>query len=510
MSTAVPVAQRLKRCLVRLATVDQSTLGASVLLFSGGTIATLLNAATGLYLARTLAVVAYGRLAYFFSLYLLLSLLIGLGLTTRLVTTLSKLHSVGLMAGVGGSFYSQLAVRLVTAGSVAVLAGGVSIAAGDVLYVLVGSAAAVSITNDFILGVAQALRRGWRLFLGLLIQPISYAVLLVGGLSQSANGALAAFGISCAVAACANAAMLRGTGVGFPKASVLDRTIMFGSLGFLTQVYIVTLLQSTYGQGAIALLGVTGNLRDTAQLSVSLTLCRFLPVALASTAQAVYYPRLAASIARGDTHASRSLFSRFGLACALVGLAATVTIACFPRTSVEAFYSHQYGAAASVVALVSPLSTLIGLESLVILTMIALDLGQWLVFALGARLVALGLMTGAAVAIGTSELVYVVGAGYVLTTLAFVTAGLHVLSFRFGFRLPRQKISRFALALALVALVAKLLFPDSARVDLLFVLRLAFLAATMGGVLSLAIVNRVAKPWHQWVLGLVSLTEGRN
>ena len=264
-----------------------SIVGAASVVMTGASLV------SGFFIARQLDSQQYGQYAFMASVYLLMLLGLGFGLTSQIVKDIAERHRVT------PQHYQQqvsgvVALRFLTALLAAAGGGLATLVSGTPAYACAGVAAACAMSVDFMVGISSALNRLRSVVLLLCMQQI---VLLGCVLVFRVTTAAAVYRIFLISHCCTfvyasiQMALLREPRL-VPRFTAIVglqwRNLVAG------QVYLVVLLQTAYSTLGISMLGALGAFSAAGELSIAMTLARLVPLLAGTITTVLYYPRLCA------------------------------------------------------------------------------------------------------------------------------------------------------------------------------------------------------------------------
>lgn len=379
-------------------------------------IVTILNAVIGVVTARSLPAFEYGQVAFFMSIYLLATLLAGLGLTDQAMRDVAEHRALGQTGLLHQTFYTLLAVRLATAGVLVLVLCAYGLLLQQWTPVIIGVAAAFAMTFDFLTGVLRGLQRNSVLIGVLCLQPIVYLALIVLLAPATANQVLLLLCGSFGLATLATSAGLYGAGIGWPSTTAFSKTYIQRSTTGAAQLYLVALLQLAYSTIGTLMLGALGRYEGTGVLSVSLTITRMLPLMLGPTISSIYYPQLRISLAKQAHTQAAQAFDMFFATTLLIGIGGAALLAVFPDTAVQTLYTTKYIAAVPVVRLLTPLCVLLVIDMLLTWTLIAHNHALQAIKVLLGRVAMLAVCSGVATTLTPNHAVHGIAASYLIAS----------------------------------------------------------------------------------------------
>ncbi|NWJ45687.1 MAG: oligosaccharide flippase family protein [Chloroflexi bacterium] len=423
-----------------------------------------LNALSGFYVARNLIPYEYGRLTYFTSLFLIVSLVFGFGLTVSAIQHLSRFNIVKNYSELNRMFYSLFLMRLSVLLPLLLLSGCLSLITGDDLYFLVGLAASLSVVADFLCGVFQGLQQIWRTALLYLLQPIAFIVLLVAGLNQSSKSVILALELSFGLACVLGILLLWGTGIARPLLKFFSLPHIKVALPISGQSYTISLFQTLYYTYALVWLGSLNQYGEAALLNIAWTLVRILPLGLTPLLNTVLFPRLRSLVTSIDDlndrkKAASNLVAIYFKGVVVLGLSVSALMAFFPEIVIEFFYTSKYLAAAPILVILAPTVLFLGLEPLLTVTLIALEKTMLPIMANLLRLLLVGVIGLGGYMLGALDLNLLLALAYLLSAFAG-TALLAFYYFRLSGTFHAGLLFGFAASSMGIAATCRLLLPE--------------------------------------------------
>ncbi len=331
---------------------------------------TALNIVAGVAVARYLDLAAYGELSYFVNIFGLLRLLGSLGLTSQVSFALAQARGRG--EPTGSLFRQLLGLRIVTLGCFLLSLGLVAGLRSDTPLVFASGAAVLALLNDFGIGALQGLGRVRQVVVGLLLQPIIYAIglMLIILFSQPITVLYLVFAGSFFPAILlAGIKLVQALPLGVPRSQT---TVSLGTmLRFAGSMYGLALCGTLFTSYATLYLGAMGKFADTALITIPLNII-FMPGALVNMAlSTVYFPQLSHVEAQHNTSEAHALFQEFATIVASVGLLIATNLLLYPQTLLTLLYGSRYLASAPLLALLAVVAVVYPLQSLITTTLAA-------------------------------------------------------------------------------------------------------------------------------------------
>src|SRR5262249_30724306 len=112
-----------------------------------------LSSLAGLYIARVLSKADYGRMTYFANWLPALLLVLGFGLSAKVIKDVAELRASEPSAELSRRFYTLLGLRLVTLTPLPIGGLCVWLVTQQLPYLLVALAAVCAVIHDFLLGI---------------------------------------------------------------------------------------------------------------------------------------------------------------------------------------------------------------------------------------------------------------------------------------------------------------------------------------------------------------------
>jgi O-antigen/teichoic acid export membrane protein len=420
----------------------------------------VLNAVSGIYIARSFSSSQYGEVVYFMGIYLMATLLCGFGLTDQAMRDLAELKALDQRERLNQSFYTLLAIRLGTGALLTAALGVYALLLGSSTPLLIGVCAAVSMLSDFLTGALRGVQRIGGLIAVLCVQSILYLGLLLVIPLRSVEQIFVLFCGSLVLTALLGATLLCGAKLGLPGRRSLSRSYARSSGGGAAQLYIVTLLQTAYSSVGTLILGAFGLYAATGLLSVSLTVARMLPLILGPTIVSMFYPQLRACLARQNYAAAAHIFELFFRAALLATIGGTVLLIVYPDTAIQLLYTAKYLDAAPALLVLAPTSLLMVVDLFFTWTLIAHQAVRQAIILLMARLVVLTLGAGGAVLLGGDLAPLTLAGAYLLSSCVGIGLQRRALRTLAAYKLHLLELS-VVLALALgLALLCRFGLPS--------------------------------------------------
>jgi O-antigen/teichoic acid export membrane protein len=373
-------------------------LAAAVASFTGAQIgASAAYIVANVLLARSMAPVDYGRVAFGFNIQVLLLLGGGLGLTTAVISEVADRRTGAPFPW--PSVLTLLRVRLLAAMLVVGVGALLTLVAGDALGLLAGAAAAAFIIQDFLLGIMKGQLRTTPAAILSLVQPCVFLLFVILLPPRDAEAALAAFVAAFAFSLPPTVALT-------PRPPPMERRHTRAPIVQLKATwriagygYVMTFLHVGFYVVPMLLFGFAGRFAEAAAFSILISIVRLIPELAASVLQAVYFPRIRAVTSALEADRLFTLFSGLILA-ALVG--PVLGLAVFAEPALHLVFAGRYDHVADFLRIASPLVLVLPIETLLVWTLLALNRGAAAMVAQLARLLIVALATVVFLVVGSS------------------------------------------------------------------------------------------------------------
>lgn len=344
---------------------------AAVALTLSNVVVMVINALIGIFIARSLGTFEYGQVAYFMSIFLLATLIGGLGLTSQAMRDIAETYAQRNFGHLNRSFYTLLTIRLGT-GMILIVAMAIySYYEQSIIPVTVGVCAALSMLSDFLTGVLRGVQRIRGLILVLWCQPVLYLLLLMLNHVSSAEQVIIAFGVSFGIAVVVGVLLLIRSTIGLPRRESFSRAYARSSGEFAVQLYGISLLQVAYASAGAFILGSARLYEATGLISIALTIARMMPLVLGPTLGSIFYPQLCADLAGADAAAARKSFAAFYKIFLLIAIGGMAVLIIYPDTAVYTLYTAKYAEAAPILRMLAPISLMMVVDMVFTWTLIA-------------------------------------------------------------------------------------------------------------------------------------------
>lgn len=422
-------------------------------------IAVVSTAAQGLVCVRLLSQVEYGRMAGFLSISLMLSLLVGLGLTTKVAGDLARGRGRSGHPSEQTVLGTLLAVRLVTVLPVLLLGGALAAATGEGLYLFATALGSLQMIADFWLGVHQGMQRLWAVAVGAAFNSV---------LSLAAIAALQPARAEEVFVLLAAAALVNGgvlllaavrTGAGWPRPSWFSWPYARRALGGTGLIHAGLLLQMAFLVAALSWLGAAGQHEASADLAVALSLVRLPLLALAPLVVSLYFPMASARAAASDFQTRyRGWFERWARACLCLSAAGAAFLFVWPEPAITLLATDRYLHTAPLVRVLSPLALLLVADALVTNTLWGVQATAQAMAAAGVRVAAFGLLSLLALLIAGEqrELATAFGAAMTVAGTAGLAVQARALAQTTSWGVPWLAVARAAAGAGLVVAAGRL------------------------------------------------------
>ncbi len=330
-----------------------------------------LSSLAGLFIARTLSKLDYGRMTYFSTWFPPMLLILGLGLSATTIRDVVEQRRADNHTELAQRFYTLLVLRLVTLTPLPAIGGAAWLMTGEKSYMLVALAAVCAVIGDFLLGILRGYDRPYATAIAQATQPITYVSLLLAGLAYSVEGVFLALGLSYAASLIVETLLLLyRTSPRLLHRPVFSKAYARQAIGSSAWIHQIGLCQTAFGSWVLIALGLLGEYKVVADLSVPLSLVALLSLVNAPILMTLVYPR----IIRSNDEAART----FDLAYRLVvgsAVAVAAVMAIYSSTIIELLYSSRYVNAAPMLTMQAPLVLLLALDSL--MTLQQIGIGQF-------------------------------------------------------------------------------------------------------------------------------------
>jgi O-antigen/teichoic acid export membrane protein len=420
----------------------------------------VINAVGSIYIARSLSSSQYGEVAYFMGIYLMATLLCGLGLTDQAMRDLAEFKALEQRQRLNQSFYTLLAIRLGSGALLIAVLALYALALGSLTPLLIGVCAAVAMLSDFLTGALRGVQRIGGLIVVLCAQPLLYLGLMLalplGSVDQ-------VFGILCGsliAAALLGGLMLAGAGLGWPRRGSFSRSYARSSGGGAAQLYLVALLQMAYSSVGTLILGGFGLYAATGLLSVALTVARMPQLILGPTIISMGYPQIRASLARQSPESAVHSFDLFYRAALLAAIGGATLLLVYPDTAIQTLYTAKYLDATGTLRLLAPTSLLMVVDLLFTWTLIAHQATRQAIMLLIVRLAVLTAGAIGVVFMGSAATPLSMAAAYLVASCVGIGLQARALRRLAAYHLRLIELGTiFSLALTL-ALLSRWSLPD--------------------------------------------------
>jgi O-antigen/teichoic acid export membrane protein len=450
----------------------------------------MVNTAAGLWIARSLPTEDYGRMTFFASLWLGAVLVFGFGLTAVVLRDLAEGRTLDDRRALNERFHSLLALRVATAAFLFPAAGAAYLVTRDGIFIHLALSGFCSLVLDFSVGTLQGLRHVVRASAAYLVQPIAYVAFLALRPHGTFDEVITSFDLSFGFALVVVGLFLLRTPLSLARVGAARWWYIRRSLRPSGQIYFVVLFGAFYSVFAAFWLGASGRYHEAAIIGVPATIVW----TLSSVFQPIFYntlfPRLCEAHARSDRAAINHLLQVFFDVTSLFALCAMSMMVVYPRSIIDLTYSAKYTEAASFLAMLAPMTFLLGLEALFTVALLAIGKAS---AALAALAVQLLLLVSAATAITLAH----TGDGlasYVIAYLGSATVGTTMLAFAYarwgGWRPHLLRLVSLAVLCFAVTFATQRFLPDLLAPGWPPIFKPAVAAVGLGAVCLVALWNR--------------------
>lgn len=331
-------------------------LGSASLISLVNVCTTLLTVVSGLYVVRQLESQAYGQYAYMVNVFMLMTLLLGFGLTGQIAKDIAEQH--GAPADFRARQGGLIALRLGTALLAVLIGSGLWAVTSDNAYLYAGMGAACFMWMDFAIGYLSGAQRLRRVSLLLCVQPGVFMALVAIVPVGSVPTVYALFLVSQLAGALAGWLLM----LGLPGLTALPSFRAVGRLRLRDtmagQMYLAVLLQTAYSSYGVSLLGALKEFDGAGRLSIALTVVRLLPVFAGTLISVLYYPRLCALVKQGnEPELQRTTYGAHFFSI-VVAAGATAVLVVYSDVIISLLYTARHASAAPLLELIAPLSFL--------------------------------------------------------------------------------------------------------------------------------------------------------
>lgn len=351
----------------------------------------LLTALAGLYLARNTTQIEYGQVVYFLNLANVVLLVSGLGLSSQAILEVSRRRAAGA-AGLGTdrllaqSFYSLLAVRVVSL--FAFLGVGVvwAMLAASPIPLAASACAALAVANDFFIAVLKGLERTYTVLTALVGQASIYIGLLLI-LPVNLGNLMFAYALSFVLAGIFSVGCVLAAGLPRPHRLSIDWRGYKSRLMFSASLYAIVLLDTLYLSLPLVVIGALGQFALAASVAVPLAVVGLLPQTSAAVVNMVYLPRLA-GIAPADHERRRRFFTTMLEAIGMGSFIFAALVACYAPLFIKYLYTSRYLEVWPLLVALTPLIFLLAMTNLLTWSLVASEHSGKAVMTLALRLLA--------------------------------------------------------------------------------------------------------------------------
>ncbi|HEX2914876.1 MAG TPA: oligosaccharide flippase family protein [Chloroflexia bacterium] len=329
-----------------------------------------LTSLAGLYIVRELSKDAYGRMTYFSTWLPPMLLILGLGLTSKIIKDVVDARSIEDKTGVGVRLYTLLSLRFLTVLPLPLLGFVLWGLLGQFPYLLITLIAFFSISGDFLLGILRGNDKLYICGALMLLQPVVYIILLLSGLAQTVEGVFSALCLSYISNLVVEALLVINIPglLPSPKGHLFSITYARQALKFSSNIYLNGLYQTLFNSWLLIILGFLNLYETVAELSIPLTLVALPMLVNSPILVTIVYPRLVQS-----RQVALNTFNTAYRVVAIVTIPAAAVMAVFPDTVIELLYTGRYLTAAPLLVVSAPLVFVLAMESLLTLTQIGLE-----------------------------------------------------------------------------------------------------------------------------------------
>ncbi len=418
---------------------------------------TCVTLVSGLYIARQLNPQQYGQYAYMANVFLLMLLFLGFGLSSQISKDAAE-HDPEATATFQERLRGLIALRIGTA-LLAIVSGTLLwLISSDIVYLYAGADAALFMCVDFVVAMFSGLQYIKRVALLLLVQPVTFILLLL----------VIPFGDEIAVyrmflvSQIASAAMALLLGVNLPALHVMPRFLAIKHLPWSDmvagQVYIIVLLQTAYSAYGVTLLGALKHYDDAGEVSIALTIVRMLPLLFGSLITVLYYPRLCSIHKQGHHQQFQHTTYVVYQVSTIIAAGCAALLIVYSDIIVHLLYTSRHAAAIPLLRLVACMSLFSIIDQVLTWTFVASDQAAKALPPLIARMGLMIVTLPLALIVDPALLPQIVAGGYIGSSLAGWLFQLHATQFIKIFRAAGFTLAMVTVGLA-IGFIARFVIP---------------------------------------------------
>jgi O-antigen/teichoic acid export membrane protein len=446
----------------------------------------------GLLVARSLSPTVYGRVAYFFSAFNLITILWQLGLGPLATGEVARSTRAGGIRAAAQVTPPYLIARLVSLALLIPVGIGAALL-GDPIVASASAAAGIALLAIF----AQALTQGLG-YAGLvgsvqIAQALLYLIVIVIWAKDAPERVFLAVGATYALSLIAMAWASRSVVPNITRWWTLSRGRWRSTTQAVGWLYAIALLQTPYSSLAVIGLGNLGRFEDAGSFSIALTIPTLMAVSAATIISIQYYPELCHVLPDSPLDA-RQHFDRLYRLLAWVGITAAAVLASQPATVIAVLFTAAYATAVAPLAALSLAALILPMVQLALWTLIAHRVWRWAVAVAAMELVGVIPFIGVALVLPQTPL-WVLAAGHTFGAVAGLVIGVAGLwRLRAGYDWRPWRVGLASVTAVLVALGA------CAIVGTYGILSVAIATAVVLGCAGLVIwspeIVSVSAPWR--------------
>ena len=404
----------------------------------------------GLLVARTLVPGEYGRVAYFFSSFNLITILWQLGLGP--LATGEVARAVRSRATPSRVAAPYLVARIASIALLIPPAVGAALV-GDQVLAAATVAAGVALLAAFAQALAQGLGRASLVASVQIGQALVYLLIVAVWAKHDPQRVFltvtATYALALVIMACASRSTMPDVRRWWLLSRGRWRTVG-RALGWL---YAIALLMTPFSSLAVLVLGQAGRFDDAAAFSIALTIPMLMSVSAATIITIQYYPRLCQLLVDSRSEIPRHFDSLYRL-LAWIGVSVASILLVDPSAVISILFTSAYALAVGPLASLALAAAILPVVQLGLWTLIADRLWRWSI-ALAATQLIIVLPFAFGVVLVPWIPLWVVGAGHTAAAaaaLGIVVVGLSRQSGAYDWRPRRMALASAAAILIGVAM----------------------------------------------------------
>jgi O-antigen/teichoic acid export membrane protein len=401
----------------------------------------------GLIVARSLSPSVYGRVAYFFSSFNLITILWQLGLGPLATGEVARATRTGGTVAASLVTPPYLVARLATLALLVPVGLGAALL-GDWVVASAAAAAGIALLAAFAQSLAQGVGRASLVGCVQIGQALLYLGLVAVWAKDEPERVFVAVSATYALVVLPMAWASRAVVPSIRRWWTLSHGHWRAASTAVGWLYAIGLLSTPFTSLSVLVLGNVGRFVDAASFSIAFTIPLLMAVSAATIISIQYYPRLCQLLPDSSVEAQKHFDSLYRLVV-WVGLSAAAILLTQPSTVISVLFTPAYAGAVGPLAALSVAALVLPVLQIGLWTLVAHRLWRWAAALAATELIGVVPWIAVAVLLPKTPL-WLLGAGHTLSAagaLAVAITGLHSAKARYGWR-PLRSLIAAAVAVA--------------------------------------------------------------